>query len=80
LLDIERLAADDRAGGIARGIDQADFGNAIANRERVRHGTAERPASDNRDEAHSLTRGTSPLGLPNIRLRAKRYGETSPKP
>ena len=27
-----------------------------------------------------ISRGASPLGLPNIRLRAKRYGETSPKP
>jgi hypothetical protein len=27
----------------------------------------------------SLNRGAPPLGLPCIRLRAKRYGETSPK-
>jgi ankyrin repeat protein len=27
----------------------------------------------------NLIRGASPLGLPHIRLRAKRYGETSPK-
>ena len=34
------------------GIDQADFGDAVAHRQRVRDGAAERAAADDRDETH----------------------------